>query len=221
MKSIRLGLAAVPLLTVTALFGVPASAQGVTASPARSQLSPNSHNSLNCVVSRLCPDVAESDEVFGHYVGHDEPSAVFYSNKPGSGNRMQYTLRLPRDPSPQQPASKSYQFELNPTFWFGLALCDTQSYPEQVSTCTPDSDSNIVDPAVSPNHPGTAFMELQFYPPGFVQQFTGFSCDATSWCAALTIDSLSEDPVNGTTLNSTCANSILGGLEYVNFAYLT
>ena len=49
-----------------------------------------------------------------------------------------------------------------------MALCDTQSYPEQVSTCTPDSDSNIVDPAVSPNHPGTAFMELQFYPPGWV-----------------------------------------------------
>jgi hypothetical protein len=37
-----------------------------------------------------------------------------------------------------------------------------------VSTCTPDSDSNIVDPAVSPNHPGTAFVELQFYPPGWV-----------------------------------------------------
>ena len=37
--------------------------------------------------------------------------------------------------------------------------------PEQVSTCTPDSDRNIVDPAVSAKHPGTAFMEMQFYPP--------------------------------------------------------
>jgi hypothetical protein len=66
-----------------------------------------------------------------------------------------------------------------------------------------------------------AFTELQFYPPGYVQQFTGFSCDALKWCVALTIDSLSEDPVNGTTLNATCQNEILGGIEYVNFAYLT
>ncbi len=34
-------------------------------------------------------------------------------------------------------------------------------------------------------------MELQFYPPGYVQQFSGTSCNATQWCAALTIDSLS------------------------------
>ena len=73
-------------------------------------------------------------------------------------------------PTPSNPTApgKAYNFELNGALWFGMALCDTQSYPEQVSTCTPDSDSNIVDPAVSPNHPGTAFMELQFYPPGWV-----------------------------------------------------
>ena len=82
---------------------------------------------------------------------------------------MQYQVVMPHDPSPSNPmAGKSYHFELNGAIWFGMALCDTQSYPEQVSTCTPDSDSNIVDPAVSPNHPGTAFMELQFYPPGWV-----------------------------------------------------
>ena len=62
---------------------------------------------------------------------------------------------------------------------------------------------------------------LGVYPPGFVQQFTGFSCDATRWCVALTIDSLSLDPVNGRSLNPTCQSQILGGLEYVNFAYLT
>jgi hypothetical protein len=108
--------------------------------------------------------------VFGtdEYVGHDEPSVLFYSSRPGSGNRMSYDLNLPTDPLPKNPtqAGKSYSFQLNGAFWFGMALCDTQSYPNQVSTCTPDSDSNIVDPAVSPNHPGTAFMEMQFYPPG-------------------------------------------------------
>jgi len=32
---------------------------------------------------------------------------------------------------------------------------------------------------------------------------------------------LSEDPVNGTTLNTACQNKVLGGVEYVNFAFLT
>ena len=44
---------------------------------------------VECATSKVCPDVAESDDVFGSYIGHDEPSAVFYSNKPGSGNHMQ------------------------------------------------------------------------------------------------------------------------------------
>jgi len=131
---------------------------------------------------------------------------------------MTYHLTLPSDPSPTQ-AGATYNFQLHPAFWFGMAMCDTQSYPEQVSTCPADSDSNILDPAVSPNHSGTAFTELQLYPPGFVSWPAGDSCDATKWCAALNIDSLSEDPVNGTTLNATCQAHV--GLEYVNFAFLT
>src|SRR5207302_8109753 len=113
----------------------------------------------------------------------------------------------------------SFNFQLHPAFWFGMAMCDVQSYPEQVSTCAPDSDSNIVDPAVSPKHPGTAFMELQFYPPGWVKwpaaaAVGGTSCDATRWCIALTIDSLSQDPVTGQTLNDTCTAAIDGNIEY-------
>src|SRR5262249_34169242 len=188
--------------------------------------SASQHAAINCAYSGMCAEVASPADVFGaEYVGHDEPSSVFYSNVAGAGNHMTYSLRLPRDPSPAKPSTpgKSYQFELNGTFWLGMALCDTQSYPEQVSTCTPDSDSNIVDPAVSPNHPGTAFMEMQFYPPGWVSPefITGTSCTATQWCAAITIDSLAEDPVVGTTLNATCAGQLLGGLEYINFALIT
>jgi hypothetical protein len=183
---------------------------------------------LSCASGALvCTEVQDSEEVFGegNYIGHDEPSSLFYSNVPGSGNRMQYQMTLPTDPSAGPPVSrKSYNFQLHPAFWFGMAMCDTQSYPLQVSTCTPDSDSNIVDPQKSANHPGTAFMELQFYPPGWVQwpaaaAVGGTSCDPTRWCAALNIDSLSENPVTGGTLNSTCASKT--GLEYINFAFLT
>ena len=70
-------------------------------------------------------------------------------------------------------------------------------------------------------HPGTAFTEPRFYPPGWVKQFHGRSCAAREWCAALTIGSLSEDPVNGTTLNPACQGAIRGGIGYVSFVFLT
>ncbi len=177
---------------------------------------------INCEQRSLtCTEVYDSEAVFGKdvYVGHDEPSTLFYSNVPGSGNRMRYQLTLPKDPSPSNPMTpgKSYNFELHPAFWFGMAMCDTQSYPELVNTCTPDSDSNIVDPAVSPNHPGTAFMEMQFYPPGWVEWPAGNSCDPTKWCAALNIDSLSENSITGAP--GACTGLV--GVEPVNFAFIT
>jgi hypothetical protein len=171
--------------------------------------------------TRLCTEVDDPQAAFGHYVGHDEPSVLFYSNVPGSGNHMQYNVTLPKEPSGPFSDSKAYSAEDSPAFWFGMAMCDTQSYPESSSQCTPDSDSNIVNPATTKHAPGVAFTELQFYPPGFASQFAGFSCDATRWCVALTIDSLSENPFNGTTLNASCTAAIGGSPEYVNFAYLT
>src|SRR5215471_8099175 len=188
------------------------------------------HAAINCEYSSMCAEVANPADVFGStYVGHDEPSNLFYSNIPGAGNHMTYSVTLPHDPPVTNPNApgKSFQFELNGALWFGMALCATQSYPEQVSTCTPDSDSNILDPAVSPNHAGTAFVELQFYPPGWVpwptwQVAVGASgCDPTRWCAAMNIFSLAQDPVNGTVLNPTCQAKIGNTIEYVNFAFLT
>ena len=38
--------------------------------------------------ARLCTEVQDPLSVFGHYVGHDEPSMLFDSNVPGSGNHM-------------------------------------------------------------------------------------------------------------------------------------
>lgn len=187
------------------------------------------HKNINCATSTACTEVQDSEEVFGegNYVGHDEPSTLFYSNQPGSGNQMVYSLKLPTDPKPGAgnvpTAGQSFNFQLHPAFWFGMAMCATESYPLQVNTCTADSDSNIFDgqDASHPmsQHPGTAFMEMQFYPPGWVSWPAGNSCDPTKWCAALNIDSLAEDPINGTTLNPTCASTT--GLEYVNFAFIT
>ena len=217
--------ATVAAAALAAAWGPPSASQPANR-PAHAS---SQHVSISCEYSTLCPDLVDSSTVFGEdeYVGHDEPSLLFYSNQPGSGNRMQYSVTLPNDPTPAHPTQpgKAYNFELNGALWFGMALCDTQSYPEQVSTCTPDSDSNIVDPAVSPNHPGTAFLELQFYPPGWVPWPTwsvaigASTCSPTKWCAAMNVFSLLEDPVAGTLQNPTCAAKV--GIETFQFAFVT
>ena len=215
MKPIRLSLSLGAIWALAAALVSPATT--VHAAP--------SHMALHCDDRATCTEVHNYSEVFGanYYVGHDEPSTLFYSSQPGAGNRMTYRLTLPKDPPPL--ATNSFNFQLHPAFWFGMAMCDVQSYPQQVSTCTPDSDSNIANnpdptaPDFMGRHAGTAFMELQFYPPGWAPWPAGNSCDATQWCAALNIDSLSEDPINGTVLNQGCQNLV--GVEYVNFAFLT
>jgi hypothetical protein len=180
----------------------------------------------------LCAEVSDSIAYGGGYVGHDEPSLLFYSNRAGSGNSNVYKLTLPTDPKvmPNQGGTGgTWNFQLRPAFWLGMAMCDTQSYPLFTSTCTPDSDTNIADgsnPAAADyigKHTGTAFMEMQFYPPGWApfQDLGGISCSPTQWCAALNIDSLSENPNTGQDLNGACQDQIVGGVEYVNFAFVT
>ena len=144
---------------------------------------------------------------------------------------MTYTTVLPRDPKVQPNASgaggTTWNFELRPTFWFGMTLCDSQSAPEFTTQCTPDSDRNnlVGSNPNAPNyigkHPGNAFMELQFYGPGYVPQFEGFGCTATQYCAAMTIDSFVSDQNNGVNNTTACNNYVLGGIEPVNWAYIT
>jgi hypothetical protein len=136
----------------------------------------------------------------GHYVGHDEPSIGFYSTVPHSGNSVQWDITLPTERS--LPATQT--FENYPAFWFAMALCDDNSFPN--GACIPDSDEN------TPSVAGSAFMELQFYPPGFPPFITQISCDLTHWCAALNIDSLEVIPNSGN-LNPSCT-------EPVNFAFI-
>jgi hypothetical protein len=108
-----------------------------------------------------------------------------------------------------------------------VTLCDSESAPEFTKTCTPDSDANNLvgtDPAAADyigKHPGNAFMELQFYGPGYVPQFEGFGCAATRYCAAMTIDSFTRNQNTGVFNTADCDNYILGGQEPINWAYIT
>ena len=118
----------------------------------------------------------------GIYVGHDEPSVKFISSAPGSGNSMSYLMRLPRDPkgkptiSPNGKTVSDYA-ELSPAPWFGLPICDPNSYP--LNPCKPDSDTN--SGAINdPNAAGSAFLEVQLYPPGYQPFVDSPSCDRDS-----------------------------------------
>jgi hypothetical protein len=204
---------------------------------------PAAQASSSSVNRSLCDDNAvtctEADNPYnyeGNYVGHDEPSALFYSNTPGTGNSQVYQMRLPKDPPnlPNQAGTGgTFNFQLHPAFWFGMAMCDDQSAPNpggstlagQQIGCTPDSDSNIydgstlADPKYIGKHPGVAYMEMQFYPPGWVLWPPGNSCDATKWCAALNIDSYISNQNSGASLNGQCQSAV--GIEPVNFAFIT
>jgi hypothetical protein len=146
----------------------------------------------------------------GHYVGHDEPSVKFISSTPGTGNTFTYYLKMPVSPAkpPNSSGTVVNYAELSPAPWFGLPMCDPRSYPQ--NPCTPDSDSNIG--TNTKNAAGSAFMELQLYPPGFPPFADSASCSATYWCAALTIDSL-ESKFNFADINPNCE-------EPSNFAFL-
>ncbi len=177
----------------------------------------------------LCAEANDSVGYAGAYTGHDEPSLLFYSNVAGSGNSNFYRLQLPTDPKVlpnQNGTAGTWNFQLHPAFWLGMALCDNQSAPEFThAPCTADSDTNIfdgTDPAGADyigKHPGTAFLELQFYPPGWAPWPPGVSCDATKWCAAMAIFSLNQDQNTGTINNADCLNTV--GIEPANFAFIT
>ena len=233
----RSKLAALSLLSISLLAAaaLPASAASAASqASSRTQVlkdSSESYNNEPLCQSRRSSCVDAQHYPNGQYVGHDEPSLEFKSGVPGSGNDMTYTMTLPRDPKTQPNASgaggTTWNFELRPTFWFGMTLCDSQSAPEFTQNCTPDSDRNnlVSSNPNSPNyigkHPGNAYMELQFYGPGSVPQFEGFGCTATQYCAAMTIDSFVSNQNTGVNNTTACNNYVLGGIEPVNWAYIT
>jgi hypothetical protein len=225
-RTARRWLALASAAALAATMAPLAAAQPAAAAPAPARLH------LDCSKgSPLCTEVFDSEAAFGEdvYVGHDEPATTFYDGRQGAGNNAAYLVRLPKDPPtlPKQDGTGgTFNFQLHPAFWLGMALCDNQSAPEFThAACTPDSDTNIFDGA-NPNaadyigkHPGAAFLEVQFYPPGWVPFLNAISCDATKWCAAMAIFSLSLDQNHNIVNNADCLAQ--AGIEPANFAFIT
>src|SRR5215469_16389665 len=71
-----------------------------------------------CVVKPyLCTELDKKWTTDGQYTGHDEPSVLFYSHQPGSGNNASYNVLLPKDPAiaPKQDGTGGVAgFQLHP-----------------------------------------------------------------------------------------------------------
>jgi hypothetical protein len=221
-----LGVAVVCQLGLTGMTAIASASTTAKMAPTAGPVTPKATNELDCngwsasykTVRRLAGDLC-TDPVKGKanrfvdngwYVGHDEPSIKFISSTPGSGNTMTYLTKVAVDPrrSPTPSGSVTNYGQLSVAPWFGLPICDSNSYPQ--NPCSPDSDTNVGLNVA--NAAGSAFMELQLYPPGYTPFVDSESCSATKWCAALNIDSL-ECNFKFATCNGNCE-------EPVNFAFL-
>jgi hypothetical protein len=224
-----LGVAVICQLGMTGMTAIAGASTAAKAAPTAGTVTPKATNELDCngaspkygtvrkIAGELCTDPIEVVNGKGQrfednekYIGHDEPSVKFISSTPGSGNTMTYLTKMPVDPrqAPTASGSVTNYGQLSVAPWWGLPMCDPNSYPQ--NSCTPDSDTNTGSGLAT--DAGSAFMELQLYPPGYTPFVDAESCSTTKWCAALTIDSL-ECNFNFATCNNNCE-------EPVNFAFL-
>jgi hypothetical protein len=225
------------LLGIAGISGLPAHATG-SGDTSSSTYTPAKTGELDCngfsssgqkeIRANLCTDISGAVKGSwggkfydnGHYIGHDEPDTTFLSNAAGSGNDVSWTETLGRDPHAAATVKNpghdvSHYFELSPAPWFSMAMCDPNSFPG--TACTPESDSNaptcfgLNNCTAANSGGGSAFMEMQLYPPGNPPFVDSTSCDGTHWCAALTIDSFTGTPT--TNFNPVCP-------EPINFAFI-
>ena len=182
-----LSLMSLPLLAVTAL---PASAASHAASQAK--VLKDTAGSIDeplCQSNKsTCVDAASN--LGGEYVGHDEPSVLFKSGIPGSGNDMTYVSDAAE--GSEDPAERvGCRAAARGTSSCGRrsgsgSRCATPSprpssprSAHRTPTATTWSAAIRARRTISASIPGNAFMELQFYGPGYVPQFEGFGCTAT------------------------------------------
>ena len=93
----------------------------------------------------ICADVRPQPgqlraEDNGTYIGHDEPMVTFYSGVPGSGDNVQWEFVLPTE----NPLPATQSFEKFIAFWFGMALCDPNSFPSYLACRTATSTVRIL-----------------------------------------------------------------------------
>ena len=118
---------------------------------------------------------------------------------PGRATTSPTRLVLPKDPPtrPTQDGSGGTDsFQLHPTFWLGMVMCDDQGSPNPdgaaltghptMSRASRTATRNIFAARTrnSPRYfglgPGQAYKEMQFYPPGWAPWPAGIGCTANA-----------------------------------------
>src|SRR5262249_46662070 len=197
----RVALFSALILAAFMVGAAPAAAHSRAAGPVQEHV--NTRGGLDCNGYSLiqkpvrrgmdCTEIAANSEYGfednGHYIGHDEPAAEFFSSKAGSGGSESYQVKLPVEPASKPDGSFTgpvWAFQNAVTSGSARVLGDKESYRGGTRVAPPTRDATTRAPPRA-DHAGAAFLEVQFYPPG-LESFG--SCDKTHWCAALTIDSL-------------------------------
>ena len=156
--------------------------------------------------SSLCADPYNSPG--GEYVGHDEPSLEFKSGHSGIGQRHDVHVDVAEGPEAATQRKRrrrpTWNFELRPTFWFGLTLCDSASAPEYTKTCA--AGLRLQQPRR--HEPGRAGLHRQaprqrvhgvaVLRSGVRPAVRGLRLHRHSYCAAMTIDSRTLNQNTGT-----------------------
>ncbi len=117
-------------------------------------------------------------EESGHYIGHDEPSVRFISSQPGSGNNITFNERLPVEPAKlptvRHPGKDvTHYVRAEP----GAVVLHHGVRPEFRAAAALQGRVGRQRAAGSYPGAGAAFVELQFYPPGFAPFTDAISCD--------------------------------------------
>ncbi len=88
---------------------------------------------------------------------------------------MTYFMRLPHDPKKKATNDgKVVDYaELSPALWFGLPICDPQVVPAEPVHAGQRHQHGLDH---CPTDAGSAFMELQFYAPGFTGRTSLAAC---------------------------------------------
>ena len=103
--------------------------------PATGELDCNGYSTVQKPVTPYLPCADLGGEYNEHYIGHDEPSTDFISSAPGSGNNVKWRIKLPKEHA--LPATQTFENQI--AFWFSMALCDPNSFPQNPCICCTNS----------------------------------------------------------------------------------
>ena len=179
--------------------------------------------------SPLCAEANDALGYNGGYTGHDEPSLLFYSGAPGSGNDSNYRWSFPRirrscrSRTARVARSTSRTGSRSGSAW----ICATTSRHRssrttracRTATRTSSTAPTRRKPTTSATIPGRRSWSCSSTRRAGCRSRTPSAATPRKWCAAMAIFSFNSDQNTGVANNADCLNTV--GIEPANFAFIT